>query len=632
MHKSVCNRVCDYYFDSFKPLHSCQEAKNASAEKWLRAAIMTLFSMTIVIPLGFCILRCCITPVLSEDLQQTAIEVTAVATATLGERSPSSSPLQKSQGVLYLPARKEIREALRAFMTSSSKPEVETDTMRSVRNLLASHDFEKIKSYCENELTVSWVDSSLSTYTAAAIFAIKYAHLAASPEIFSYLCSKIDFNLFEAFYAGRLLFETTHKQTDRSEYLHILLNRLNLTVPSSDRNCYLQNSDECGLTLMHYAVLYEDQETQELLKDACPELMTKLSSSMGKNKRYPGFFEVGTIGGKTPLEFAKAFWSRFHWKLALAHITGSLPKNQEELFLGWDQNRGRDFSEVIAKIDPSDRVRPSSGLTLLHYAALFQKEEMAEQLKQQGMSEDQATLLDLLWYFTLDPHWDNGAYAIIFTKHLGEKVSPKKFPDACVDKLIIEYMSVRLTKDSCVLWGKRGPRNIPEYLAILKLLQKRLVEKGELPVQARDAQTDEEMAEEVQQGLDQMELGKLLGYVHRAHLEIGARYLFVVACQKGQDGLARQLLDLGLDPLNRADIELGKTWGPSTREAAINSPFSCLKELPPSEGEAVKKMEEHVRKKVEKIITDSIIDFPTVLGHLISEYVELSQEKAEEPV
>ena len=622
----TCIRVCNYYFDSFKPLHSCQEAKNASAEKWLRAAIMTLFSMTIVIPLGFCILRCCITSVLSEDLQQTATEVEAVATANFSAdpsvpvRPPSPEPVLREAP--SLPVGKEIEEAIRVFMTASAG--TETDTMRKIKNLLISHDFERIKSYCEDELAAVHYNEGFRRTTAAAIFALKYAHLAASQEIFEYLCSRIPFGQFGGYYTEQLLFQTIQRETERSGRLRILLNQLNRTLSFSDKDRYLKDRNECGLTLMHYAVLYEDQEAQKLLNQACPELMSTPSLSMDRENWYPGFFKVGKLQSAPPLEFAQAFWAKFYRELAYAHITDRLPTNARgepmKLFPGWDETRGRNFSEVIAQAGGID-AEDAAGLTLLHYAALHQKKEMIEQLKQRSAMWEKATLMNVR-------HWYFGAYSIEFNKALREKISPKNFPDACVDRLLLEYVRVRLSEPSCSLWNNENRYEKRSCMAVLRLLHKRLEEKG-LFAQSLGTQTDEERVRELQVYLDGEELRKVLGYVGRA--DLGARHLFGVACREKRYDLAKQLLDLGLDPLDRNDIHLSGSWGLSEREKMMNSPFTCLKNLPVSEAETVKKLEAYTREKIKKNVMDSF-EFPEVLGQLISEYVELlpTSEKVEE--
>lgn len=622
MSRSICSKVCDYYFDSF--FHSCQEAKNASAGKWLRATIMALFSLTIVVPVGFCLLRCCITPILSQHIQEAAVEITEIAAVTLSPgliAFPPSVPTKELEPVaLTLPkppiqnrviSKEEIDQAIRVF--EHLEGEGETEAMQRVKVLFSSNDLEQIKRCCEEELnTVCHTDSY--SYVPSSVFVLKYAHLAISQEIFDYLCSKIDGEGSRGIGdIDKLLFRIMHRKSNRSGYLRSLLAQLKVVLFPAKIDDYLLRIDLNGLSLMHYAVLFEDEEVRNLLIKACPELAKRRSLDWADRTSIPGAFVDGlSSGSATPEEFARAFWPTFYWNLASEHICDRLPENREgtpiELFPGWNVNRGRNFSEVIAKIDVIDASPGNpTGLTLLHYAALFQNKDAIEQLKKQGASWERAKLLDVEWRF--------GDYVVKFSKEFGEEISPKEFADSCVDRLIAEYMVVRLSKGSCRLWGEVAPRQKTTCMAIVRMLEKRLVEEGGFLMHP-GIETDEEMIQKLQAHLDRMELSELLGCMHQAHLE--ARHLFAVACQEKRYDLAYQLLDLGVDPLERSNIQLGldgDEGGRSEKEKAIQSP---LKSAGVSELEIVKELEKCVRQKASDV--ERYTDLPRVLVNLINEY------------
>ena len=285
------------------------------------------------------------------------------------------------------PTADEIDHA-RAFLSRVHDPR--TEYGKSIKAIMESGNLQAVKILWEKELC----SRGLTEYFA-------FAYLETAPlNIFEYLFDKFDkgSNLknFEKSLPD-LLFKTIKRKEERSKYLAILLKNwpptLSKILGSYDDQGYQ------GLTLLHYAYLYHEEELIKLILEKGGEELANLPSipissfnrsisvSPGSCKiRIP--IEKNILKNMTAAELARCRDDLAARSILFTHMLDVRPTGRPSDF--WPQH-WRDKHPTIEEVWPyldltAEKLnrRDDNGLTLLHYAKYFRHQAIATQLQQAG--------------------------------------------------------------------------------------------------------------------------------------------------------------------------------------------------------------------------------------------------------
>ncbi len=410
----------------------------------------------------------------------------------------------------------------------------------------------------------------------------------------------------------------------------------------------LNEPDAYGRTLLHYAKLYRWKEIEDLLIQAGADRTVKsrdmdIHISKKDTGIHEAFRHVGLGGqyiqvqeGLAADEFAASYWDQFYWMLALVHIKGTsiIDSRGNSLICcpHWKTHEGGDFRKVISHITTLDR-QDKHGLTLMHYAMLFDQRQMQEQLKERS----QEMRVNLNCATEISCEWQMGWFT--FTSGSGRKglmVTPEEIQDYCVDKILFSALYTRMSNRS--LWVLQNPStNTADDLAhnlrphLMKLVKKRLVQKGFLQAPIHDTEIDNGAITGQIQKTFEGSIIKLLKCISNWTRYPGdATAIFTHIFSANTRGvnfkLANALLKRGVDPIDRESPDNLPNSRTVKRIFELGTGDLIEKD---------KRKELELRSRIKKVIQDPIAStisaLPLELVTIISQYAGWEPELGAKP-
>ncbi len=399
-----------------------------------------------------------------------------------------------------------------------------------------------------------------------------------------------------------------------------------------------------GKTLLHLAKYYRhlEIETQLIAKHADPAI--KSDYEIDDRSLFPWLntFSSGSIfveRGLTADEMSREFWDQLYWHVALTHIVGEKITDYRGKtriqFPGWGDQEGLDFQEVLSHITSLNR-RDKIGLTLMHYAVLFDQQKMEEQLRAMDARLDEATQID----------WMRGRPCLIDT--VEGSFTPSELLEYLVDNFIVDSMEYGTEKSSKDRLICRPPgvhrlcdmeRRTEE--AITRCAYKRLLDAGAFK---------EDGAKSMQELFEGLKIKDTLRYFSEKRVKAQSVLLRGVFMNSYSGlyqrvepyTLPNQLLDMGLDPIERDGLwdkryftgkkyieEDGEKWylpkkldpeGEYNIRWPIENLFqkSSFNAADENERQQLKK---RVLQVIREPITSAVVELPPVVAGIVAEYL-----------
>ncbi len=401
---------------------------------------------------------------------------------------------------------------------------------------------------------------------------------------------------------------------------------------------------EDGMTLLHLAKHYRHEEIERRLIAKGANTAIRSTEEIEDNRTFLwlGMQEhlvIKVKAGLTADEMSREFWDQFYWKLALAHVKGYKVTGESGgtliRFPGWGSQEGLDFQEVLSHITTLNR-QDQDGLTLMHYAVLFGQQEMQKQLREKEPGLDEATCVSWKLF--------NGVYYA----SISQLLNPNQLLEHLVDGFIaqsIEYSISKSSNDTIVYRPSSISRcsdmEIRIERAILRQTYERLLKEGAF----QGVDKIEMELDSMKNRIKQVEFKELLRYISPRGVRMypeALKYIFSISLKTCHGStkpyaIPFQLLDIGVDPIDREEVE-----GPGNEIEAekldawaakkIRWPIKYLFRKAPQNADPKtsqemgkekekQKLTERVFRVIREPITSAVSELPAPLAGIVSEYL-----------